>query len=461
MTKKGWPNAEPFKMKVIEPIKLLSRAERDKAIERAGLNQFLLASTEVFIDLLTDSGTGAMSNNQWAGLMLGDESYAGSINFYNLENAIKDIFAYKYFLPTHQGRGAEDVLFPLLIDKGKYVLGNMHFDTTQAHIQLSEGIGVNFVGDNAFNLSKEEPFKGNMDTDKLAAFIKEKGAENIAFILMTVTCNSVGGQPVSMANMKEVHQIAEKYNLPLFIDAARFAENAFFIKRRETGYENKTIKEITQEFFAMASGFTMSAKKDGLVNIGGLIGIKDDRLLHEKAQQRLVPQEGFITYGGLAGRDMEALARGLYEVIEEDYLEHRIGQVELLGDKLLSFGVSIQQPVGGHAVFVDGKGFLPHIPQEQFPSQALCVELYREGGIRAVEIGSLLAGRDPLTGENIIPKLDLLRLTIPRRTYSDNHLMFVAEAFRRLQNRKDSIKGLTLVHEPKILRHFTARLAWI
>ena len=460
MSEADWPNAEPFRIKVVEPIKLLSRAEREKALERAGLNLFLLSGAEVFIDLLTDSGTGAMSDNQWAGIMLGDESYAGSRNYYNLEKAVQDIFSYPYFLPTHQGRGAENVLFPLLIGKEQYVPGNMHFDTTQAHIQLARGIGVNLVTEKTFELGLAHPFKGNIDTDRLEAFIKNKGSSQIAFILMTITCNSVGGQPVSMANMKEVNAIARRSSLPLFIDAARFAENAYFIKGREQGYADKTIKEITREFFALADGFTMSAKKDGLVNIGGLIGIREDLELLQKAKERLVPLEGFITYGGMAGRDMEALARGLYEVIDENYLEQRISQVAFLGKKILELGVIIQQPVGGHAVFVDGKSFLPHIPQEQFPSHALCVELYREGGIRAVEIGTLMAGRDPLTGKNIKPELDLLRLAIPRRVYTDNHLAFVAEAFRRLQARKDSIKGLALVYEPKILRHFTARFTW-
>lgn len=452
--------AEPFRIKVVEPISLLSGDKRDVAIEKAGLNPFLLASQDVFIDLLTDSGTGAMSDNQWAGMMLGDESYAGSRNFYHLQRTVEDIFGYSYFLPTHQGRGAENVLFPLLMEKGQYVLGNMHFDTTRAHIELAGGVGVNLIGEETYTLSSPAPFKGNMDTEALKAFIEGKGRESIAFILMTITCNSAGGQPVSMANMKEVHSIAQEYDIPLFIDAARFAENAFFIKEREKGYEHRTIKSITQEFFSLAQGFTMSGKKDGLVNIGGLIGLRDAGLF-QRAQERLVPLEGFVTYGGLAGRDMEAMARGLEEVIGEEYLEHRTWQVRGLGQRLLDLGIAIQEPVGGHAVFVDGKSFLPHIPQEQFPSHALCVELYREGGIRGVEIGALLAGRDPRTGDNVLPELDLVRLTIPRRTYTENHMDFVAEAFARLQKRQNSIRGLRLTYEPQILRHFTARFAWV
>ncbi len=461
MSSEFWPGAEPFKIKVVEPIKLLPREERINAIEKAGLNPFLLSSSQVFIDLLTDSGTGAMSDNQWAGMMLGDESYAGSRNFYNLENTVKDIFHCEYFLPTHQGRGAENVLFPLLIKEGQYVPGNMHFDTTKAHIEIAGGVGVNLVREEAYKPSVSAPFKGDMDTDKLRSFIQDKGRDRVAFIIMTITCNSAGGQPVSMANMKEVHDIAREFEIPLFIDAARFAENAYFIKKREDGYQNKTIKEITREFFSLAQGFTMSAKKDGLVNIGGLIGIASDEGLFRRAQERLVPVEGFVTYGGLAGRDMEAVARGLYEVIEEDYLEQRINQVAYLGKELTDLGVPIQKPVGGHAVFVDGKSFLSHIPQEHFPSHALAVELYIEGGVRGVEIGTLLAGRDPQTGENVMPELDLLRLTIPRRTYTDNHMKYVAHVFSRLQEKKESIRGMKLTYEPKILRHFTASFAWL
>ncbi len=460
MVESSWPQAEPYRIKVVEPIKLLSRDQREKALERAGLNPFSLKSDEVFIDLLTDSGTGAMSDNQWAGIMLGDESYAGSRNFFNLERVVRDIFGYPFFLPTHQGRGAENVLFPLLIEKGKYVIGNMHFDTTKAHIEIAGGRGVNLVRKEAYNLDSEYPFKGEMDIEALVDFIENKGQENISFILMTITCNSGGGQPVSLENMQKVREIADKYKLPLFLDAARFAENAYFVKKREQGQKDKSIPEIIREFFALADGCTVSAKKDGLVNIGGLIGLAEEQEeLYMRAKERLVPLEGFVTYGGMAGRDMEALARGLYEVQEEDYLAHRIGQVERLGKKLMEIGIPIQKPVGGHAVFVDGKTWLAHIPQEQFPSQALCIELYLESGIRAVEVGTILAGRDPETGKNVMPELDLLRLTVPRRTYTDNHMDYVAEAFRRIDNRREEISGVRFAYEPKILRHFTARFA--
>ncbi|AZR73268.1 tyrosine phenol-lyase [Anoxybacter fermentans] len=452
---------EPYKIKVVEPIRLIPRKERERAIKEAGLNQFLLKAEDVFIDLLTDSGTGAMSQDQWAGLMIGDESYAGSRNFYNLQKSIEDIFGYKYFVPTHQGRGAENVLFPLLIKPGQYVLGNYHFDTTKAHIELKGGRAVNLIHERAYDTAVEHPFKGNIDLEKLEAFIVEHGAENIAFILMTVTCNSAGGQPVSMENIRGAYQIGKKYNLPVLLDAARFAENAYFIKKREKGYENKSIPEIVLEMFSYSDGCTMSAKKDGLVNMGGLIGIKEDYELYQKVRQMVVPIEGFPTYGGLSGRDMEALARGLREVVDEAYLASRIHQVQYLGEKLKEAGIPIQEPVGGHAVFVDAKRFLPHIPQSQYPAQALCVELYIESGVRGVEVGTLLAGRDPETGEEIYPELDLLRLTIPRRVYTYNHMDWVAEGLARIAARKDEIRGLKMVYEPKILRHFTAQFEWV
>ncbi len=452
------PFAESYKIKMVEPIKRSTREERIQWIKAARYNLFNLRSDQVFIDLLTDSGTGAMSDKQWAAMMLGDESYAGASSYYNMKNAIKKILGFDYFLPTHQGRAAENVLFSVLVKEGDIVPGNSHFDTTKGHIEFRKAKALDVTIDEAKDTQAEYPFKGNLDLNKLENALKTYPKEKVPFILITITNNTSGGQPVSMENIKGVRQLCDKYGILLFIDSARFAENAYFIKMREKGYENKTIKEIVAEIFANADGMTMSSKKDAIVNMGGFIAMKSKKLFQEASVYNIM-FEGFITYGGMSGRDMNALAQGLDEGTEFETLETRIKQVEYLGNKLIEFGIPIQRPIGGHAVFVDAKKMLSHLPKEQFVAQTLGIELYIEGGIRGVEIGAILADRDPITRENRFPDLELLRLAIPRRTYTNNHMDVIAAALKNVYDRKLEIKsGVKIITEAPIMRHFTVEL---
>ena len=451
--------AEPFKIKMVEAIELKSEEHRIKSIADAGFNVFNLKAEDVYIDLLTDSGTSAMSNRQWAKIMLGDESYAGAKSYYNFAEAVQDILGYQYVVPTHQGRAAENILMSFMVSEGQRVLGNMHFDTTEGHIQLRKAVPVNLLKDEGYITSHDTPFKGNMDLVKLEAELKAGAANGtIPFVMMTVTCNSNGGQPVSMANIRAASELTKSYGLPFFFDAARFAENCYFIKTREKGYENKSIIEIAREMFSYGDGATMSSKKDALVNIGGFVAFKDNREYFEAAGQKQIQFEGYKTYGGLAGRDLEAISEGLYEGLDESYLENRIGQIKYLGDQLKAMGIPMQIPFGGHGVFIDAKKFLPDIPQKNFPAQALTVALYIEGGIRGVELGTCAFGRkDPLTGEEYFPELELVRLAIPRRVYTDRHMDAVADTMKRIQEKKDQIRGMKLISAPEIMRHFSAR----
>lgn len=448
--------AEPFRIKTIEPIKMTTREYRSRKIAEAKYNLFGLDSDDVYIDLLTDSGTGAMSDAQWAAIMTGDEAYAGSRSYIKLRESVKHIFGYEHMLPVHQGRGAEQVFMAMMVKPGDVIPGNMHFDTTIGHILLKGGVPLDLVAAKGYEIDSADPFKGDIDLVELERTLSEQGGK-VPFVLMTITCNSNGGQPVSMANIREASRLCRKYGKPMFFDCARFAENSCFIKMREEGYSGKSILEIARETFGYGDGCMMSSKKDGLVNIGGLLCFRDEAL-YKRAWEYEIPYEGFITYGGMAGRDMAALAQGLLEVVEFDYLEDRLGQVAYLAGMLKDRGVPIIMPPGGHGVFVDAKALLPHIPQTQFPAQALGVELYIEAGVRGVELGSCAFGhRDPVTGEEIPHKLELLRLAIPRRTYTDRHMALVARAFDGIAARKDRIKGYRISWQAEVLRHFTAK----
>ena len=452
------PYAEPFRIKMVEEIHQSTKKERTQWIKESDYNLFNLSSSKVFIDLLTDSGTGAMSDRQWGALMRGDESYAGSRSFEELQESVKKITGFEYLLPTHQGRAAENVLFSVLVKEGDVIPGNSHFDTTKGHIEFRKAHAIDCTIDEAFDTENLHPFKGNIDLDKLEQIYLAHPKEQIPFCLITITCNTSGGQPVSLENIKAVKELSDRYGIPIIFDSARFAENAYFIKMREAGQAHRSIKEICKEIFSYGMGMTMSSKKDGLVNIGGFIAL-NNKEIYQAASNFTIIYEGFVTYGGMSGRDMAALAVGLDEATEFDYLESRISQIEYLGNKLIEYGIPIQKPIGGHAIFIDALKFLPHVPQSEFSAQTLGIELYKEAGIRAVEIGTLLADRDPVTRENRYPKLEFLRLAIPRRTYTNNHMDYIAVALKNVYDRRDEItKGYSIKWEPEILRHFTVKL---
>jgi len=449
---------EPFRIKMVETIRILSREEREQRIADAKFNMFNLRGEDVYIDLLTDSGTNAMSQEQWAGVMRGDEAYAGGSSYFKLVEAAQDITGYKHIQPVHQGRAAEKVLFGLMLGEGQYSISNMHFDTTRAHVELTGARAIDCVVPEAGDPEKRVPFKGNMDIGKLENLINHYGADNIGLVVMTVTNNSAGGQPVSMQNIRETAAVCRKYGVKLNIDAARYAENAYFIKQREEGYAGKSIKEIINEMFGYADMFTMSAKKDTIVNMGGLFGIKDDEELFSACKGRTISFEGFITYGGLSGRDLESLAIGLYEGLDENYLRYRIGQMEYLASRLDDEGITYQAPVGGHGVFVDAQAMFPHIPYNEFPGQALAVELYKEAGIRSCDIGSYMLGNDPDTGEQLHADFEFTRLAVPRRVYTQAHLDVIADALIEIKRRAAEVRGYRITWEPPVLRHFQASL---
>ncbi|MCL2365158.1 MAG: tyrosine phenol-lyase [Defluviitaleaceae bacterium] len=452
---KSYP-AEPYRIKVVEVPNFLTREERIEAIKAAGYNTFQLKSQDCYIDLLTDSGTNAMSDRQWAGLMVGDEAYAGSRSWFHLESTVKEYYGFKHVVPTHQGRGAENILSMLTIKPGMYVPGNMYFTTTRFHQENNGGIFRDVIIDEAHDPDCDLPFKGNICLDKLQALIDEVGADKIPYVCLAVTVNMAGGQPVSMKNMRDVKELCAKYNIPIYSDCTRCVENAYFIKAREEGYANKTIKEILLEMFSYADGATMSGKKDGLVNIGGFLAMNDDDLF-TRARELVVVYEGMPSYGGMSGRDMEAFAIGIQESVRYEYIRHRVEQVAYLGDKLIAAGVPVVRPIGGHGVFLDARAFLPHLPQELLPAQTLAAHLYIESGVRAMERGMVSAGRNAETGENHKPKLETVRLTIPRRVYTYAHMDVVADGIINLFKNRDKIPGLKFVYEPPMLRFFNAR----
>lgn len=451
--KKSW--AEPFKIKMVELLKMTTPAQRRKALKAAGYNTFLLRSEDVYIDLLTDSGTSAMSDQQWAGMMLGDEAYAGSRNFYHLEEVVQNIYGYKYLVPTHQGRGAENILSKVMIKKGDIIPGNMYFTTTRLHQELAGGKFEDIIIDEAHDPENEHPFKGNVDLDKLDKLVKKYGAKKIPYVSIATSVNMAGGQPISMENLKALRAYTHKHGIRIIHDMTRVAENAHFIQNREKGYANKSIAQIVKMICALTDGATMSAKKDALVNIGGFLAVNDWEIF-EEARNLVVVYEGLHTYGGLAGRDMEAMAIGIMESVSDDHIHARVGQVIYLGEKMIEYGVPIVKPIGGHGIFVDAKKFLPHIPQDQYPAQTLAAEIYLDSGVRTMERGVVSAGRKP-NGENYYPKLELVRFTIPRRVYTQAHMDVIAESTARVYAKRNKIRGLKMVYEPKYLRFFQAR----
>jgi tyrosine phenol-lyase len=450
---KSW--AEPYKIKMVELLKMTTPGQRKRAMLEAGFNTFLLKSQDVYIDLLTDSGTSAMSDHQWAGIMLGDEAYAGSRNFYHLEEVVKEIYGYKYLVPTHQGRGAENILSKIMIKKGDIIPGNMYFTTTRLHQELAGGKFEDVIIDEAHDPENEFPFKGNVDIHKLEVLIKKHGAKKIPYVSIATSVNMAGGQPISIKNLKELRALTKKHGIKIIHDMTRVAENAHFIQKREKGYEKKSIRQIVKEICNLTDGATMSAKKDALVNIGGFLAINDWDIF-EEARNMVVVYEGLHTYGGLAGRDMEAMAIGIKESVNDDHIHARVGQVVYLGEKMMGFGIPIVVPIGGHGIFVDAKKFLPHIPQDEFPAQTLAAEVYLDSGVRTMERGVVSAGRKA-NGENYYPKLELVRFTIPRRVYTQAHMDVIAESTARVFERRNKIKGLKMIYEPKYLRFFQAR----